>query len=385
MRLGGALEVRDVCPITSVTLAEPEVPPLVPPLLSKANEAPQDGRPSGLGAMGAIDARCGVDVRTAARVAHLRAMRGEAQRKLAAGADVQTIQAGVARAIEEVFVDIVHADLEQFGPAPCGFAISVLGSIAALEPGTHSDVDIALAIESGGAEHRPWFDAAVDRWRMSIAALGEPTGVTFCDEASPVGSLARYLYGTVDELEAGWDDDIGRSFRRAIRESRFLIGDPTVAADLTERLGQPSDARRIEAERDIAEAVDNLARFAAADPFDQIVPLRAIRKGVGTLLRGLADREGITATNAFDRVDELKEAGVFDDELHQQVRTLVEEIGWFRMLTQIKANCSMDEALTLDLIDDILPKSLDPRPDLAAVGERWVTLFQCLADLGPIA
>ena len=379
MRLGGVVGTQEVCPVTAVTLAEAEVAPLVPPLLSKAGEVPQDGRPGGVGAMGAIDARSGVDVRTAARTAHLRAMRAEAQRKLASGADVQTIQAGVARAIEEVFVDIVHADLEQHGPAPCGFAVSVLGSIAALEAGTHSDVDIALVIESGADQHRPWFDAAVGRWQMAIAALGEPTGVSFCDEASPVGKLGQYIYGTVEQIEAGWGDDIGRTFRRALRESRFLIGDTAVAADINERLGQPSEARREEAERDIADALDNIARFAAAVPFDQTVPLRAVRKGIGTLLRGLADRNGITETNPFDRVDRLKDVGVFDDELHAQVRTLVEEIGSFRMLTQIKANCAMDEALTLDVIDDILPKSLDPRPDLVAVGERWVTLFQRLA------
>ncbi|MEQ9501260.1 MAG: DUF294 nucleotidyltransferase-like domain-containing protein [Deltaproteobacteria bacterium] len=354
--------------------------PLVPPLLSKAAEAPS-GSPAGLGAMATLDVRTGQDLRTAARVAHLRAMRVAAQRALAGGAPVEEVQEGVSRAIEEVFVDIVEADLERH-PAPGRFAVAVLGSVAARESATHSDVDAALVLED--AAHYPWFEAAVDRWRMALTALGEPSGVTFCDQASPVGRFRDAVFGDVDQIASTWSDpERGASYRRGVREGRFVLGDAKLVSRLGRRIAaaRTPEVRQDRAERDVAEATENLSRFARATPFEQTVPLRAVRKAIVTLLRGLADRAGIVATNAFERADALRDAKVLDATQHTAIRELLEEVGRFRLLTQLKANCSMDEAMTLDLIDDVLPKSLDPRPDLGAVAERWVALFRGLAEL----
>ncbi len=333
-----------------------------------------------MAALSAIDARSGQDLRTAARVAHLRAMRTDAQRALASGASVEAVQRAVSRAIEEVFVDIVEADLERHGPAPGAFAVGVLGSVAAREAATHSDVDAALVFEEPA--HRGWFEAAVDRWKMAMSALGEPSGVTFCDQASPVGRYRDALFGDVDSIASTWSDpERGATYRRALREGRFVFGDLAVAEAIRARIevARSPDVRRAKAEQDIAEATDNLARFARAEPFDQRVPLRAIRKALVALLRGLADRAGLEVTNAYDRVDALVDAGAIDPALHAEVRAVLDDVGRLRLLTQLKANCSMDDAATLDLVDDVLPKSVDPRPDLEEMGRRWVAVFERLS------
>lgn len=331
---------------------------------------------AGLGGVGAIDARSGQDLRTTARVAHLRAMRVDVQRALASGAAIEDVQRIASRAIEEVFVDVVAADLDRHGPAPGRFAVFVLGSVAAGEAGTHSDVDAAVVLEDGA--HYAWFEAAVDRWRMAFTALGEPSGVTFCDQASPVGRYRDALFGDVASIAATWSDpERGASYRRALREGRFVLGDPLVmeAIDARIALARQPEVRRAKAEQDLAEATENLTRFARAEPFDQRVPLRAVRKAVLALLRGLADRLGLDATNGFERVDALRDAGVLDAELHADVRRVLEDVGRLRLLTQLKANCSMDEAATLDVIEDVLPRSLSPRPDLAEIGRRWTEVF----------